>query len=66
MDVANGSEILHSTSYGQGISNPNEAELVALIIQLLTKLPTLKSRTIGVVTFSLQQRHDIADRIRSK
>ena len=32
LNFSNGVEILHPTKYGQGISNPNEANLVAGII----------------------------------
>ena len=66
LNVANGAEVLYPTIYGHGISNVNEAELVARMILFLTQLPALKTKEIGIVAFSMAQKHELVDRIHKK
>ena len=63
LNVANGVEILHTTRFGSGISNPSEANLIAKMILFLTKLPALKTKAFGIVAFSSTQKHEIIHRM---
>lgn len=65
LNVTNGKEKMNLEKYGQSISNPNEAELVATIVQLLIKVTSspVRKKTIGVVTYSLEQKKDILRRL---
>ena len=66
MNVTNGKEEIHSAKYGLSISNPPEAELVTTIVKLLIKVTSLRKKTIGVITFSLEQKKDIMRRLQAR
>jgi len=65
LNVLDGKENLNLAKYGLSISNPNEAELVATIVQFLIKITSspVRKKTIGVVTYSLKQKKDIQARL---
>ena len=51
---------------GQSICNENEAEVVATIIKVLVTLPTLRNKSIGIITFYQKQRRLIEEKMIAK
>ena len=50
----------------QNISNENEAELVARLVQALIEGSLAGSRSIGIITFYQKQRSLIQEKLKSK